>query len=330
MAHHQTTWGSKSSFSLLVGGVCTVWLSACGLEPSPATFPGNTTGAIQSTALTSGSGSTGTQEQGDATSPKSEGTESQTIEPKADCVGLDPEADLGGYARQDTTTGIETSSTASDSSSSKGTAEETGVTSLETTSTETTSTSSDTASSSTDSGSTTQEDEGPSTGEGGCVHPACIGDASVSWQLHDHQPLSCGFGQDYGQDVYYGKTTMVVLLAGWCDFCVRQTVGLEKLRLIWEQEGKDINILIINAASANSVEYRSRIVNSTSNPVFQDTTFSNVWGAMQGAKDAFFIYDGKGILRQLLLPQGNVNIDLSSEEGFAAVKQRAEMVLAEQ
>lgn len=334
---------SSSSFrqaaklSLFVMGVSA---SACGLDPAPAQNPAaSSTGGPTSVASTSSTNAQDTSSDQSSSSSDSASASSNSG-PKADCIGVNPEGepeDDGFFAYQEDTTSTtgESSSEASSSSDSTGSAEtstaDSSSSSTDTSSTDTEST--DTSSSSesgTDSSTGTSSTGTSSTGEGGCLHPACVGDESVSWQLHDHQPRSCGFGQDYGQDAYYGKTTMVVFLAGWCNFCLRQTVGLEKLRIEWAREGKDISILIVNAASANNIEFRSEIVNRTSNPVFQDTTFADVWGAMAGAKDSFYIYDGKGILREYLPSDGKVNIDLSDAAAYADIKRRAESVLAAQ
>lgn len=347
MANTFKSWGSlgyKVQLSLFVVGSM---LSACVLDPAATQNSSSSTAGGLTASVTTSTTQSGTTSQAQATSSGQSSTSGSGSAsgsgPKADCIGVNPEADPeeGGFsAYQDTGTTAETTtetttgtatdsvSTSSDESSTDSSTDSTSTSSESTsseTATDSASTSTDSASGSTDSGS-----EDSSTGEGGCVHPACIGDPSVSWQLHDHQPMSCGFGQDYGQDAYYGKTTMVVFLAGWCNFCLRQTVGLEKMRIQWAREGKDINILIVNAASANNIEYRSEIVNRTSNPVFQDTAFADVWGAMAGIKDTFYIYDAKGILREYLVPGGAVNIDLSDEQGYAEIKRRAESVLAGQ
>lgn len=326
--------GLAAKLSLFVVGTA---VNGCALDPAPTQGPSAAqTGVATSPVTSSTGGLTNNATSGEAPNSITEtvSDDSGSSGPKADCIGVNPEADPDALARsayQDTGTNSETSSdsTLSTSTDEASTGSSSDSSSTTSTDSQSTSTSSQDSSSGTDSG-TDSGDSGASTGEGGCVHPACIGDASVSWQLHDHQPLSCGFGQDYGQDAYYGKTTMVVFLAGWCNFCLRQTVQLEKMRIQWAREGKDISILIINAASANNIEYRSAIVDRTSNPVFQDTSFSDVWGAMAGVKDTFYIYDAKGILREYLVPGGPVNIDLSAEQGYAEIKRRAESVLAAQ
>lgn len=362
LTHSSVDFGAtRSPFSLGIWNrtLClglSVVLAGCGLDPTTAGGPQGTPTPTQP-KTTEPSDSSSTQAKTEATSTPSQNNTGSG--PRLECVGLYPEGEPeeegsseeltiqgpGNLALQ-TGPGTQTLSTQSPS----GTATTSSTTSTTTrTGGETGSSSTASGSSSTRSGSTSSDEGGTgtgsetgsgtetgsdtgtdSTGEGGCVHPACIGDESVSWQLHDHQPRSCGFGQDYGQDVYFGKTTMVVFLAGWCGFCLRQTVKLEKMRIEWEREGKDIHILIVNASSANNMEYRNDLVSRTSNPVFQDTSFADVWGAMRGVKDTFYIYDAKGILREYLLPGGDVNIDLSSPEGYDGVKKRAEMVLANQ
>lgn len=48
-----------------------------------------------------------------------------------------------------------------------------------------------------------------------CKEPACVGSAAPFWQLHDYQPLSCGYNQDYGIADFKNRTVFVALLSGW-------------------------------------------------------------------------------------------------------------------
>lgn len=45
--------------------------------------------------------------------------------------------------------------------------------------------------------------------------PACVGMDAPFWELHDYQPESCGYNQDYGMGAFNKHVTMVVFLTGW-------------------------------------------------------------------------------------------------------------------
>lgn len=45
--------------------------------------------------------------------------------------------------------------------------------------------------------------------------PACVGMDAPFWELHDYQPESCGYNQDYGIGAFNHHVTMTVFLTGW-------------------------------------------------------------------------------------------------------------------
>lgn len=67
----------------------------------------------------------------------------------------------------------------------------------------------------TGTGTDTGTDTGPEIPEGCTTPPNCVGMFSPPWELHDYQPESCGFNQDYGINAFNKHVTMVVLLTGW-------------------------------------------------------------------------------------------------------------------
>lgn len=67
----------------------------------------------------------------------------------------------------------------------------------------------------TDTGTGTGTGTGPEIPEGCTTPPNCVGMQSPAWELHDYQPNSCGFNQDYGINTFNKHVTMVVLLTGW-------------------------------------------------------------------------------------------------------------------
>lgn len=69
----------------------------------------------------------------------------------------------------------------------------------------------DTTGTGTDTGTNTD----PQLPDGCTTPPNCIGMYSPPWELHDYQPESCGYNQDYGINAFNKHVTMVVLLTGW-------------------------------------------------------------------------------------------------------------------
>ncbi len=67
--------------------------------------------------------------------------------------------------------------------------------------------------------------------------------------------------------------------------------------------GKKVQMTILNHHY-----YLSSVHNQTKRcdfPVWQDTTGKNAWGAMQGGKEYYYVYDKKGALNGWWLPYGS-------------------------
>ena len=110
-----------------------------------------------------------------------------------------------------------------------------------------------------------------------------------SFELLDFQPKSPRYGQTYGLEVFKGKTTLVVLLAGWCPFCQSQATQLNKMHQELLAAGHDIDFVIINKADAIRPEYQENLVKLCDMPLLQDTEAINAWGKMAGVKDDMVI-----------------------------------------
>ncbi len=148
--------------------------------------------------------------------------------------------------------------------------------------------------------------------------PTCAGASWPRWRLPDVQPQSCGYEATYGLDGFEGQPTVVVLLAGWCGFCQAQAVALQKMQLELEAEGKKIHFAVVNAS--NAVTNQQALIDRCTFPIFQDNDQINAWGLHGGAKDDFFLYDSKGKLVSYLPPTGSTPTNLSTPDGYAALK----------
>lgn len=303
----------------LVFSLAPLALSACGDDVDAVTggtLTGGSSGGIGSNAAGKNSG--GTQNTGDATGAvttatgktqtQTAGTGTSPDAKNKSCVGVDPEGPADPNDNKNkgsTTTSMNTGASGSTPSNSTA-SDSTG--------------SSSTGSSSTASTDTQSDSSG--TDPNACKTPACIGDMGPLWELHDYQPLSCGYGKDYGFADFIGKPVMVVFLAGWCPYCRGQAEALEKMRLELSQAGHRFNVAIINMASANTVAYRKMLLDRTMIPLFQDNDFADLETRHSANKDDMFIYDSRGILQDTFLHgKDSRPSNLSTPEGFNAVKE---------
>jgi thiol-disulfide isomerase/thioredoxin len=163
-------------------------------------------------------------------------------------------------------------------------------------------------------------------GGGPPMDPRTVGAPMPRYALRDTQPLSCGFGATYGLPVFEGKVTAVVLLAGWCGFCQAQALKLEQLRIELAKESKDLQIVIVNKADA--VDQVAELTRRTSVPVLQDLPSVDAWNLHAGYKDDFYVYGRDGRLADFLYFGGPRDINLSTEAGYATVKEAFRAVLA--
>ena len=151
--------------------------------------------------------------------------------------------------------------------------------------------------------------------------PLEVPDALPLWRLEDYQPQSCGYEATYGADTFEGNVVVLALLQGWCGYCQSQALELDKMRLELASEGyDDVAFLAVNGTSANTDEYKKALTDRCAFPLFQDTETINAWALHGGKKDDIFIYDAEGNLAASFTEAMEVNFTLSSDEGFANVK----------
>jgi thiol-disulfide isomerase/thioredoxin len=146
-------------------------------------------------------------------------------------------------------------------------------------------------------------------------------ECAPAWRLEDVQPRSCGFGQTYGLDSFEGHVTLVALLAGWCSYCQGQTLALEQLKLELALEGYDVEMVTINGTTANNADDQQELIDRCSFPIFQDLDEVGAWDLHGGGKDDMYIYAADGTLAQALPVEGELSTNLSTDEGYANVKQ---------
>jgi hypothetical protein len=90
------------------------------------------------------------------------------------------------------------------------------------------------------------------------------------------------------------------------------------MRLELELEGHTVQFLSVNMPSG--LETQASLVEKCSYPLFQDLEEVDVWGLMNGAKDDFYIYDADGTLARYYAWGTEPALNLSTEEGYAALK----------
>ena len=158
------------------------------------------------------------------------------------------------------------------------------------------------------------------------VDPRIVGAPMPTYSLRDRQPLSCGFGAAYGLPIYRGKVTFVALLAGWCGFCQAQALKLEELRLEFARETTDLAFVVVNKADA--AEQIGELTRRCSFPVLQDLPEVDGWALHAGVKDDFYLYGRDGVLADYMHIGGPRNLNLSTEDGYGAVRTAIRAVLA--
>lgn len=175
--------------------------------------------------------------------------------------------------------------------------------------------------------------------------PTCPGAEQPQWSLLDFQPMSQRFGDHYGLEEFNGTVTLVSLHAAWCAYCRTQALYMDQM---WQEllaEGLEVQFVTINKDNAAEENYRdwmiyqhdqegNRLYDEEGNslfrctfPIFQDTTEDGVWGLHGGNKDDFYIYDTDGTLALYLPAGGDISTRLSTDAGYANLKDALKWVL---
>lgn len=157
--------------------------------------------------------------------------------------------------------------------------------------------------------------------------PTCIDSPWPQWRLVDFQPQSCGYERIYGLEEFRGTVTFVALLSAGCGFCLSQTVYLEQMRLELEGEGHDLDFALVNRHDQS--ERQSAMTERASFPMFQDIGEGDAWDRHGGHQDDFYVYGAGGALFDYLPAGAERSNTLSTEEGYANVKNAILAALAE-
>ena len=82
--------------------------------------------------------------------------------------------------------------------------------------------------------------------------------------------------------------------------------------------GKAVNFVTVNAVSG--LEQQENLIKRCAFPLLQDQEDVDVWGLLQGNKDDFYVYDSQGVLAHYLPISGDINMNLSEDEGYNNLK----------
>ena len=85
-----------------------------------------------------------------------------------------------------------------------------------------------------------------------------------------------------------------------------------------EAEGRPIYVVAVNKADA--VPMQSELTDACRFPVLQDTDAVGLWTTMGGGKDDLYVFNAEGRLATYLPAKGETSTNLSTDEGYAAVK----------
>ena len=93
---------------------------------------------------------------------------------------------------------------------------------------------------------------------------------------------------------------------------------MQDLQIELENEGKDIQVVIINKTGADFDI--SKLISRCECPIFQDVSNVDAWNQHAGGKDDIIIYKSDGTLSSFLEFGGDLNINLGNDAGYQNVK----------
>ena len=84
--------------------------------------------------------------------------------------------------------------------------------------------------------------------------------------------------------------------------------------------GLQAHFVAVNAVSAKSEQHQQKLIDKCAYPLLQDTDEADVWGLHEGGKDDFYLFDATGKLIVHLPFGGEMNTNLSTDEGYGNLK----------
>ncbi|MEE9386187.1 MAG: hypothetical protein V3V08_22475 [Nannocystaceae bacterium] len=105
-------------------------------------------------------------------------------------------------------------------------------------------------------------------------------------------------------------------------------MGLERLRLELRAEGYGEELQIVAMNGIDALDDQHHLAVRCSFPLFQDIPDEEAWDTMDGEKDDFYLYDHEGKLAVFLPANGEISINLATEEGYDNVKEALIGILA--
>ena len=93
---------------------------------------------------------------------------------------------------------------------------------------------------------------------------------------------------------------------------------LEQMHGELAAEGVEAAFVSINAFSG--LNHQENLIAKCTFPLFQDTEEVDAWGLHDGKKDDIYIYDAAGKLAAFLPINGSIETNLSTDEGYANLK----------
>jgi len=96
-----------------------------------------------------------------------------------------------------------------------------------------------------------------------------------------------------------------------------------------DKDGHDVMFVGVNSASAAGSEDQTNLTDRCRFALLQNLDEVGAWALMGGGKDDFYIYDVDGKLAHYFDAHGEVSTNLSTDEGYDALKDAILDVLGE-
>ena len=96
---------------------------------------------------------------------------------------------------------------------------------------------------------------------------------------------------------------------------------MERMRLELKKDGLEDEVAFVAINAYHALDDQEKLIERCSFPLLQDVAAVNAWTFQhQGKKDDIYVYDQSGTLLHYLPIDGEVSVNLSSEEGYDNLK----------